>query len=657
MISESGNILYNGIPIPGHRYALATLKGGIVIMDERGRLERRITRKHGLGDNLVGGLCLDREQNLWLALNTGIAYVAISSPISIFDEANGLEGYLIAVRHFRDRLFVGSFDGVFVLDERRQGPKGERPLFANISPLVREGCDFLPLGDHLLVAAAPSLLLVDPELRTRTFGDDTFLALCRSPRFPDTIFTGLADGLGACRVQRGGDGKPTLAFYKDPFPAINDSIRLINCDANGNLWLTTAFNGLIHIRFRGRDIRDYELTRYGLGDGLPGLDWNYVAFIDGRLLVCTQKGIYEGIPASPLLPGAPRTRFRPERTFGKTYLDPPARMSGIIKDGQGRWWVRSSLGIDVYAPGGEISRSLRRESFAPITLSEGRSRFPLDRSVSVADRDYFLAAKSDATDVHIGDPVKGRLPGNVAFRVARRRSSTDGGFDGIIAVALTPDYIAKFFGAMGGEPGDSMCLMRRDGEVLVSTAGVSMEPAAQSQACTQLLRTGAAGSGNLVTKVEDKAHIGGTLQLRGYALTVGFAVELDSIRREWLRTGALRLRGNRLLARALWIVIRGVRIARTNDVPSTPGGDEVEQRRRIEAEMRQASKIEALGRMAGGIAHHFNNLLPAMSGLLKLTLSEVPPGGATAKRLERIIDSVSQGQRLVRNILLLAGVR
>lgn len=376
LIGESGNILYKGIPIPGGRYALATLKGGIIIMDDRGKLERVINRKHGLGDNLVGDLCLDREQNLWAALNTGLAYIAISSPISHFDEANGLEGYLIAVRHFRDRLFVGSFDGVFVLDERRPGLKGDKTLFSNIAPMVREGCDFLPLGDHLVVAAAPRLLLVDPELRTRTFGDATFLALCRSPRFPDVIFTGLSDGLGACRVQRVGDGTPSLVFYQDPFSAINDSIRLIDCDANGNLWLTTAFNGLIHIRFRGRGIQDYELTRYGLSDGLPGMDWNYVSFVDGRLLVSTQKGIYEGIPASPLPPGTPRTRFRPERTFGKTYLDPPARMSGIIKDGRGRWWVRSSLGIDVFSSNGEISRLLRRESFAPITVSEGM--FELD---------------------------------------------------------------------------------------------------------------------------------------------------------------------------------------------------------------------------------------------------------------------------------------
>ena len=79
---------------------------------------------------------------------------------------------------------------------------------------------------------------------------------------------------------------------------------------------------------------------------------------------------------------------------------------------------------------------------------------------------------------------------------------------------------------------------------------------------------------------------------------------------------------------------------------------ETEQRQRMEAQMRQAFKMEALGRMAGGIAHHFNNLLPAMSGLLEQTLSEVQRDSATARRVERMIDAVAQGRRLVRQILV-----
>jgi signal transduction histidine kinase len=71
----------------------------------------------------------------------------------------------------------------------------------------------------------------------------------------------------------------------------------------------------------------------------------------------------------------------------------------------------------------------------------------------------------------------------------------------------------------------------------------------------------------------------------------------------------------------------------------------------METQMRQAFKMEALGRLAGGIAHHFNNLLPAMSGLLDQTLGEVPPNSATARRVERMIDAVAQGRQLVRQIL------
>jgi two-component system cell cycle sensor histidine kinase/response regulator CckA len=72
---------------------------------------------------------------------------------------------------------------------------------------------------------------------------------------------------------------------------------------------------------------------------------------------------------------------------------------------------------------------------------------------------------------------------------------------------------------------------------------------------------------------------------------------------------------------------------------------------RREAQVRQALKMEALGRLAGGVAHHFNNLLPAMSGLLEMTRAEVPADSSAAKRLERMISAVDQGRNLVRQIL------
>lgn len=282
------------------------------------------------------------------------------------------------------------------------------------------------------------------------------------------------------------------------------------------------------------------------------------------------------------------------------------------------------------------------------------SRFPLDRRISIADRDYFLAAMHDPRGVHVGEPAKGRLGGNVAFRVAHRRTRGDSSYDGIIGVALTPTYFEKVFADIGTGPGDAICLLRTDGTLLLGNSKLGAATTSESEhECTRLQRVAVGGKGNVVVAVDGATSMGGTRSLRAYALAVGYAINLDGVRHEWLQDMALY--GSAAIASSLVLFglsFAALRIARNERRAIDAWRDEVEQRRRIEAEMRQASKMEALGRMAGGVAHHFNNLLPAVSGLLKLTLSEVAPGGVTAKRLERMIDAVAQGQRLVRNILL-----
>ena len=52
---------------------------------------------------------------------------------------------------------------------------------------------------------------------------------------------------------------------------------------------------------------------------------------------------------------------------------------------------------------------------------------------------------------------------------------------------------------------------------------------------------------------------------------------------------------------------------------------DITPRKRIEEQLRQAQKVEALGRLAGGIAHDFNNILTVLTGYSQLVLSELDP--------------------------------
>jgi PAS domain S-box-containing protein len=73
--------------------------------------------------------------------------------------------------------------------------------------------------------------------------------------------------------------------------------------------------------------------------------------------------------------------------------------------------------------------------------------------------------------------------------------------------------------------------------------------------------------------------------------------------------------------------------------------------RESESRFLQAQKLEAIGRLAGGVAHDFNNMLTAILGESELLLLQLPPGSPLKEQVEHIRTSAQRSAGLTRQLL------
>ena len=79
--------------------------------------------------------------------------------------------------------------------------------------------------------------------------------------------------------------------------------------------------------------------------------------------------------------------------------------------------------------------------------------------------------------------------------------------------------------------------------------------------------------------------------------------------------------------------------------------NDISDRVRLEDQLRQAQKMEAIGRLAGGIAHDFNNLLTAIRGNAELMSHRVKKDPAMAAEVGEILHAADRAASLTRQLL------
>ncbi len=75
------------------------------------------------------------------------------------------------------------------------------------------------------------------------------------------------------------------------------------------------------------------------------------------------------------------------------------------------------------------------------------------------------------------------------------------------------------------------------------------------------------------------------------------------------------------------------------------------EREAVTAQLRQAQKMEAIGKLTGGVAHDFNNLLQVISGNLQLLSKEFSGNERAERRIRNALTGVARGSKLASQLL------
>ena len=132
--------------------------------------------------------------------------------------------------------------------------------------------------------------------------------------------------------------------------------------------------------------------------------------------------------------------------------------------------------------------------------------------------------------------------------------------------------------------------------------------------------------------------------------------ELDRLAEDCRRTGSLNgveVQWRRKDGRVIVVRLSGCAATSTNEPEEVLEliAEDITDRRQLEEQLRQAQKMEAVGRLAGGVAHDFNNLLMVINGYTEVLLEQLEKGSAMHHKVQSIQQAADRAATLTRQLL------
>jgi signal transduction histidine kinase/ligand-binding sensor domain-containing protein len=277
-------LVYHAVAYENDKVIAATNNGGCIIIDTKGEILRKINTQSGIQTNNVHHVFIDNQKNLWLGLNKGISKCEIATPISYWNQSNGLEGIVINIIRFNDTIYIATHQGIYYI---------ENNLIKRLDKSQSQSWYFLDykvpnsIKHKLLVATKDGIYEIHNKKLLKITSERTSLFMNQSKTDSSIIYVGFSENVGFLKYENN-----KFRFIGE-IPNSGISIRSIKEDKNGNIWAGTFRHGITKIVPSKKILEPSAIKKYTLEDGFPSLKNILIYTFKNELVFATSNGLYK----------------------------------------------------------------------------------------------------------------------------------------------------------------------------------------------------------------------------------------------------------------------------------------------------------------------------------------------------------------------------
>lgn len=304
-----------------------TVLNGIIISDLNGKIIQHLNRQKGIQNNTVLKSFVDRQNNLWLGLDNGIAFVTENSPLTYFDYSYNMGTVYASLVH-KNTLYVATNQGLFY--QKYDEMHFDKP-FNRVEGTISQAWNIQLINGQLLCASNNGALLIENNKIAKVLNHQGYFGFLSIPNRQDCIIGENYNGFSVFKK------KNNIYEFQNSVAGFDESANMLETCLDDNfIWVKK--NSLLYQMKLSDDLKKFEkITIHSkISKKYKGIE--SIQKLNGTIYFQTKNHFYRYSKDQEI--------FFEDRKISSLFKNTPP-LNRIIEDKIGNLWYRynTTLGV------------------------------------------------------------------------------------------------------------------------------------------------------------------------------------------------------------------------------------------------------------------------------------------------------------------------